>query len=203
MKKFSLALAPVFLLLSLTISSGPITDKERKDATDLLTKTEQGVFDAVKGLSDAQLKYKAAPDRWSVEECAKHIAMTEQSLWQMVEGTLKQPANPEKRADIKATDDQVVNMIEDRSHKVKTSPNLEPQNTPFKSLDEALASFKSNREKLIEYVKTSNEDLRNHVAVLPFATFDCYQMILFIGAHSNRHTQQMNEVKADAGYPKN
>jgi len=28
-------------------------------------------------------------------------------------------------------------------------------------------------------------------------------MILFIGAHSNRHTQQIDEVKADAGFPKN
>ncbi|MCW3118437.1 MAG: DinB family protein [Chitinophagaceae bacterium] len=203
MKKLAFFVIPAFLFLAFTFPKNSITDKERKDATDLLSKTEQGVFDVVKGLSDAQLKYKPAPDRWSPEECVKHIAVTEQALWQMVEGTLKQPANPEKRSEIKSTDEQVVNMIEDRSHKVKTAEKFEPQNTSFKTLDEALASFKSNREKLIEYVKATNDDLRNHVATLPPGSFDCYQMILFIGAHSNRHTQQINEVKADPGYPKN
>lgn len=154
-------------------------------------------------MSDAQLKYKPAPDRWSVEECVKHIAITEQGLWQMANGAIQAAANPEKRTDIKATDDQLLKGIEDRSHKVKTAPQLEPQNTPFKSLQEALESFKTNREKLIEYVKGTQDDLRNHVGTYPFGTYDSYQMILFVGGHSNRHTQQIEEVKADKGYPKN
>ena len=58
------------------------------------------------------------------------------------------------------------------------------------------------RGKLIDYVKNTDADLRNHVAILPFGSFDCYQMILFIAAHSNRHTQQIEEVKADANFPK-
>jgi len=202
MKKFA-SFLPALLLLSFTLAGNSITDKERKDAADLLQKTEQGVFDAVKGLSDAQLKYKAAPDRWSIEECVIHIATTEGALWGMTDGALKQPANPEKRAEIKITDDKVVPMMEDRSRKVKTSEMLEPKNSPYKSLDDALKAFKTNREKLIDYVKTTNDDLRNHVATLPFGSLDCYQMILFMGAHSNRHTQQIDEVKADAGYPKN
>ncbi|HVZ57246.1 MAG TPA: DinB family protein [Chitinophagaceae bacterium] len=202
MKKIQLLL-PALVLLSFTGTKNPITDQERKTAIDLLSQTEQGVLDAVKGLSDAQLNFKAAPDRWSVEDNAKHIAESEMSLWQMVENQLKQPANPEKRSDIKVTDDQVVQMVENRTRKVKTLPNLEPQNTPFKTLDEALQSFRENREKLINYVKTTDDDLRGHVLTLPYGSFDAYQMILFIAAHSNRHTQQIGEVKADPGFPKN
>ncbi|MEJ0104986.1 MAG: DinB family protein [Bacteroidota bacterium] len=201
MKKFT-SFMSALLFLSFTLAGNSLTEKERKDAADILQKTEQGVFDAVKGLSDAQLKYKAAPDRWSIEECVIHIATTEGALWATVDGTLKQPANPEKRSEIKVTDDKVVPMLEDRSHKVKTAEMLEPKNSPYKTLDEALTAFKTNREKLIEYVKTTDDDLRNHVATLPFGSFDCYQMILFMAAHSNRHTQQIDEVKADAGYPK-
>jgi len=66
-----------------------------------------------------------------------------------------------------------------------------------------LESFKTNRAKLIEYVKATNDDLRNHVVTLPPGSFDSYQMILFIGAHSNRHTQQIEEVKSDPNFPKN
>ena len=40
-----------------------------------------------------------------------------------------------------------------------------PENTPFKSAAEALASFKDNREKLIDYTKNTDADLRNHIVM--------------------------------------
>jgi len=201
MKKSSILIVAL-LLFGFTTKNSSLTDQERKTAVDLLQQTEQGVIDAVAGLSDAQLNFKLAPDKWSVLECVKHIAITEQGLWQMTNGAIQQAANPEKRSEIKATDDQVIQMIESRVQKVKTTPPLEPQNTPYKSLSEALESFKTNRAKLIEYVKSTNDDLRNHVVTFPPGSFDSYQMILFIGAHSNRHTQQIEEVKADPNFPK-
>ena len=204
MKKLSFFISAL-LLLSFTAKSpaSTINDSERKYASDLLLQTEAGVINSISGLSDAQLNFKPAPDKWSVAECVKHIAVTEASLWQMTNGTIMAAATPEKRSDVKATDEQVVQMIESREKKVKTAPSMEPQNTPYKSLDEALKSFISDRLKLIQYVKSTDADLRNHVVTMPFASFDTYQMILFIGAHSNRHTQQIEEVKADPGFPKN
>jgi len=202
MKK-TFILISALLLFGFTTKNNSITEQERKTAVDLLQQTEQGVINAVAGLSEAQLNFKAAPDRWSVLECVKHIAITEQSLWQMTNASIQGAATPEKRSEVKATDEQVVQMIESRAKKVKTAPPMEPQNTPYKSLDEALESFKTDRAKLIEYVKTTNDDLRNHVVTLPPGSFDSYQMILFIGGHSNRHTQQIEEVKADPNFPKN
>ena len=202
MKKLLLCIT-AFMVLSFIPVNDSITQKEREDAAKFLQETEDGVARSVKGLSDEQLKFKPAEDKWGVEDCIKHIAATEQALWQMTEGYLKQAANPEKRADIKWTDEQVMKNIEDRSNKIKTYPQFEPQNISFKTTEEALASFMENRAKLIEFVKTTEEDLRNHVATLPFGSFDCYQMILFISAHSNRHTQQIEEVKANPNFPKN
>lgn len=202
MKKFLLFVSAV-VLLSFVSADNTLSKKERKTATRYLKDTEKGVINAIKGLSDAQLKFKPAPDRWSVEECLKHIAITEGSIWQMTEGFIKQAANPEKRTEVKSTDEQVIQMISSRSQKVQTQEPMRPENTPYKSAEEALESFKTNRAKLIEYVKSTSEDLRNHVASLPFGHFDSYQMVLFIGAHSNRHMQQMLEVKADPNFPKN
>ena len=195
-----------FLVAAMTLSfnvADGVSKKEKKSAIKFLKETEKGVLASVKGLSEAQLKFKPAEDRWSVEDCMKHIAATEIALWQMTSGTLKQAANPEKRTDIKMTDEQVMTKIEDRSVKIKTFPQFEPQNISYKTIAEAIASFKDNRGKLIEYTKGTSEDLRNHIAALPFGSFDCYQMILFIAAHSNRHMQQINEVKADPNFPKN
>jgi len=180
-----------------------LSKKEREYAVKFLKGTENDVLNKIKGLSEAQLNFKPAPDRWSVEECLKHIAITEQALWQMTSGTLKEPANPDKRSEIKMTDEQLITMIEDRTKKAQTKDEFKPENTPYKSMDDALASFKSDREKLIDYVKSTQEDLRDHVATMPFGMLDCYQLILFIGAHSNRHAQQIAEVMADPGFPKN
>jgi hypothetical protein len=198
------------LLLSLLVITGlagtlndtTLSHKERKSAMSLMKDTKADVLKSVKGLSDKQLNFKAAPDRWSVKECAYHIAISEKKLWDLMETTLKAPANPEKRSEIKMTDDQLIRMMEDRSFKVKTSEPFEPKNTPYKSLNEALEAFKTRRAEHIKYLKSTTEDLRNHVAQLPFGWLDCYQICLMMASHSNRHTQQINEVKADPNFPK-
>jgi hypothetical protein len=202
MKKVLVFIA-AFILFSFTPRNAALSEKERTYADDLLAKTEQGVFNSLLGLSEAQLNFKPAPDRWSVAECVKHIAVTEISLWQMTDAGLKQSANPDKRSDIKVTDEQVVQMLESREKKIKTSPNLEPQNTSYKSTTAALSAFFDSRKKMMEFVMTTNIDMRNHVIALPFGSFDSYQMVLFIAAHANRHTQQIEEVKADPNFPKN
>ncbi|WP_158085460.1 DinB family protein [Niastella vici] len=194
-------MASAILMLSFLVVD-PISKKERKDALKLLKDTEQGVKDQVKGLTEAQLKFKPGPDRWSIEECVKHIAKSEEMLWQMMDSVMKGAATPDKRSEIKLTDEQLIQRIEDRSTKVKTMEKLKPENIPLKNTEEALASFTKDREKLIEYVKSTESDLRNHTVAFPFGTIDSYQMILFIAAHSNRHTQQIMEVKADPNYPK-
>lgn len=201
MKKLLFFIA-VLAAVSFMPSDMGVTKKEKKTAAKFLKETEKGVLAAVKGLSKKQLEFKPAADKWSVEDCMKHIAATEIGLWQLTEGNIKQTANPEKRSEIKMSDEDVMKNIEDRSRKVKTFPPFEPQNTTYKTLEEAINSFKENRGKLIDYIKNSEADLRNHIATLPVGSFDCYQMILFIGAHSNRHMQQIEEVKANPDFPK-
>lgn len=185
-----------------TVNDLSLSNKERKFVIILMKDTKADVLKSVKGLSEAQLNFRAAPDKWSVKECMYHIAISEKNLWDLMEATMKAPANPEKRSEMKMTDEQLVKMMEDRSFKVKTVAAFEPVNTPYKSLDEALEAFKSRRADHIKYLKSSTEDMRNHVAQMPFGWLDCYQLCLMIASHSNRHTQQINEVKSDPAFPK-
>ena len=185
-----------------TINDNSLSKTERKSAISLMKDTKTDVFKSVKGLSEAQLNFRAAPDKWSVKECVYHIAISEKNLWDLMEATLKAQANPEKRSEMKMTDEQLIKMMEDRSFKVKTSETFEPMNTPYQSLDDALEAFKSRRANHIKYLKSTTEDMRNHVAQMPFGWLDCYQLCLMVASHSNRHTQQINEVKADPAFPK-
>lgn len=197
-----------YILLTLLVISGlaetppgsTISQKERKYAVEHFKATKVDVLKSVKDLKDDQLNFRAAADQWTIKECIFHIAISEKKLWDLLETTMKAPANPEKRAEIKMTDDQLVKMMGDRSLKVKTKEKFEPKNAPYQTLEEALSDFKDNRTNHIKYVKSTTEDMRNHVAQLSFGWLDCYQLCLMISAHSDRHTQQINEVKANSGY---
>jgi hypothetical protein len=185
-----------------TVNDSTITQKERKSSATLMKEARAGVFRSVKGLSESQINFRAAADRWSVKECVYHIAISEKNLWDMLENTMKAPANPDKRAEIKISDEDLVKKIESRQAKVKTFETFEPKNTPYKTLDEALNDFKTRRLLHTKYIRNTTEDLRNHVLQMPFGWIDCYQLTLMIAAHSNRHTQQIEEVKADPAFPK-
>jgi hypothetical protein len=184
-----------------TVTSTSITFKERKFAATHLKETKVDVLKSIKGLSQAQLDFRTNPDRRSIRECVYHIVVSERTLWQLLQKTMKQPANPEKRTDIKVTDDQVISMTEDRTTKFRTSQELDPKNSTYKNLDQALESFKSIRTEHIKYMKTTTEDLRNHITRLPVGWVDCYQICLFMSAHSNRLMQQIEELKAAPNFP--
>lgn len=176
--------------------------QERKTAVSLLKETRADVLNTIKGLSETQLNFKASPEKWSVKECMYHIAISEKNLWAMMEGAMKSQANPEKRAEIKITDEQLIEMMEDRSSKVKTVESFEPKSTPYQYLDDAVNAFKVMRADHIKYMKSTTEDMRNHVVQMPFGWLDCYQLCLMMASHSNRHMQQMKEVIADPDFPK-
>ena len=199
---YLLLLFIVFSGLAGTPTDDVLSKKERKFAADHLKNTKTAFQDAIKGLSASQLDYKPAADKWSVKECVYHIAISEKNLWAMLEKSMKEPATPEKKKDLKVTDEQVIKMIESRENKVKTFAPFEPQNTGYKTLEEAIDDFKNNRTAHIKYIKATSEDLRNHFVQMPFGLLDCYQLCLMISSHTNRHTQQLNEVKADTGFPK-
>lgn len=179
-----------------------ISKKERKAATKTLKASEKNMEKAIKGLSAAQLDFTPSAEAWGVGDCVKHLAASEGGLRQMLDASLAAPANPEKRSEVKMTDAEFSAMMTSRENKVKTFAALEPKNTSFKSVDEAIAAFKTQRAQLIDMVKTNNSDMRNHVSALPFGSIDAYQMVLLIAAHTNRHVAQMNEVKANMAFPK-
>jgi hypothetical protein len=195
-------LIPFALVFSFSIKDSGISKKDRKFAKNYLEETRSNLLSTVAGLSEQQLNFKAAPDRWSIKECIQHIAIAEINLWKMLETGLKAGPNPEKRSEIKATDEEMVKFMTDRSKKFQAPETFKPENSHFANADDALASFKENREKLIKFTKNTKEDLRNYVIQLPVGMADAYQLVLLIAGHSNRHTQQIAEVKADPNFPK-
>jgi hypothetical protein len=180
-----------------------LTPEERNVALKSLQATHDAFLKSIAGLSEQQWKFKPAPDRWSVAEVSEHIAISESTIFALVQGKIMaSPAAPEKRAEDKFTDQQILTMIPDRSHKAQAPEFLKPTNR-WATREELVAAFEKSRGATIDYVRNTNDDLRDHFGPHPaLGTLDAYQWILLISAHSERHTKQIEEVKADPNFPK-
>ena len=180
-----------------------LTPEERTRAIEYLKQTQKDFLASIDGVSEAQWKFKAAPDRWSIAETAEHIAVAEQLIWQLVtEKAMKSPAAPEKKAEVKGKEDTILNRVPDRSRKAQAPEELKPTGR-FADRTALVKDFEATRAKEIAYVTDTKEDLRSHFADHPaLKTMDAWQWLLFNGAHCKRHTAQILEVKADPNYPK-
>ena len=198
MKRVSLLVCT--MLLTTAVLAQQLTPADREKGVQYLQQTEDGVTAAVKGLSEAQLNFKPGPDRWSVAETLEHIALAEDFIFQNVtDKIMKAPAGAPNR-DTAKTDATVLAMLPDRSHKAQAPPPLKPTGrwTPAETLDH----FQKNRTKTIEYLQSA-PDLRQHVVDSPLGQpLDAYEWLLFIAAHSERHTKQILEVKSGPNFPK-
>ena len=195
---FILSLPLIFSFVSVDIE---LTKKEREDAVSYFKETQKAVADEIKGMSDNQLKWKPADSVWSITDCVEHIALSEKNLFDWAMGTLKTEANPAKRAELKRSDEDIKKAITDRSFRVKTREGFIPTGQ-FGDAKQTLKVFDERREVLIKYIKETKDDLRNHFAESPFGLVDTYQVLLFLSAHTKRHTLQIEELKANPGFPK-
>jgi len=193
-------LALAMLVVSAVAAGAILTESEKKDGLAQLDRTRRGVKEATKRLSEAQWKFKPGPDRWSVAEVLEHITLTEDSLLENTSTKVMQAPAGKADRDYKSTDKFVLGAIADRTKRVQAPEPLHP--TGRWSPQETLDHFLKSRERTMELLK-STPDLRDHVVDSPLGQpLDAYQWLLFISAHSERHTKQILEVKADPNFPK-
>jgi hypothetical protein len=180
----------------------PLTQGERDRALSELYATRKQFLDSVAGLSDAQWRFKPADNVWSIAECAEHIAVTEDMLLENLPKMVQGPAEPQKRAETKGKDEMILKQTADRSHKVQAPEILVPKHR-WPNQAAVVEHFRQSRDRTLDYVRTSQDDLRDHFFEHPiFKIVDAYQFILLIAAHSGRHTAQINEVKQNPAWPK-
>ena len=208
-KSATIVLLLTVCLLSSVLAQTPqpatntLTPEEREAALKLFQTTHDNFIKSISGLSQKQWSFKPAPDRWSVAEVAEHITVAETTIMGLIRHPLMQsPAAPEKREQVKGKDEIIVQRVPDRSHKVQAPEILRPTGRWATEADLTKA-FEDARKANMEYIRTTNDDLRDHFFDHPvFGTLDGYQWLLLIGTHSARHTAQIEEVKADPNFPK-
>jgi DinB superfamily len=202
---------PRFLLIVSTIvlfgclsSDKKLSGKERKFAVNYLIETRDGLLADVKSLSDTQLHYKVSPQKWSIAQVVEHITLAEVTFRATVDSILQSHPDPSRRDEVKSSDTTVIRVVTDRSHK-STAPEVLRPHDKFPSTSAALQEFVVERDMNIEFMKSTDADLRDHYAPQPhpiLGVLDIYQVVIQMAAHSRRHTLQIEEVMADPNFPK-
>lgn len=194
-----LASAAVFA----TEQPGTLSRMERDIAMSELHATRKLLLDELNGLSEAQWNFKPAPEKWSIAEIAEHILASEQQIYQLVtEKLLKEPLQQPKHTP--KDDAMLMEQLKDRSRKAQAPAELQPKGR-FKTPEEFIAEFKKVRDQTIKFVETTQAPLRalygpRYGSEEPL---DAYQYLLVIAAHTQRHIEQIKEVKQDPNFPKN
>lgn len=192
----------MLLAAALSVSAEPLDSGERNRAMSHLHATSKGFLDTIAGLSETQWNFKPDEKTWSIAECAEHIAVSEDAILGLAQKTLASPAAPEKKTAAKAKDEIVIKGVPDRTTKFQAPEFLRPARR-WPDQKALVAHVKKSRAATIDYVKSTEQDLRAHFAPHPvLQDLDAYQWILLLSAHSERHTLQIKEVLAHPNFPK-
>jgi hypothetical protein len=189
------AVAPAFA------ADGSMTPAERAYLLEQLETSKKDMLASIQGLSAAQWTFKPAPAVWSVQECAEHIILAENFIFDGAQKVLKTPAVDRPARSTEEVDRKIVAGVQDRSHKA-TAPEAIVPSGKFAAPEDAAREFIARRDKTIAYVTSTTDDLRVHVAPGPAGPMDSYQFLLLLAAHSARHTAQIREVEGNPAYPK-
>lgn len=176
---------------------------ERKRAVQYLEDTRQAFLDSTTGLSVAQWNFREADDRWSVADCAEHVAVSEAAVFRIFQQeVVSSSPRPELREAVQGKDELMYGRVPGRTRRVQAPEHLRPTRR-WADPAETVRQFLAIRDVAIEFAGTTELDLRSLFAEHPFLkTLDGYQWLLFLAAHSARHTAQMREVQAHADFPK-
>jgi hypothetical protein len=201
LRSFSLLILTLALyLFTAPLFAAPMNDRDREHLMVHFEMTTQMLAEEVRGLSPAQLEYKASPDRWSIREVVSHLAVAEPDYWREIQKALK--AAPDMNAKkSQATDADIMWYGIDRVVHTKTGGGHEKVET-YKDMGEALGKFQVLRATMIDYIKTTNDDMRAHSFGDYGEVIDCWQWMLEISTHSERHINQIREIKNDPNFPK-
>jgi DinB superfamily len=189
----------IVLQLSALAKTAGMTNGDREHLLVHFQMTGSMLQEEIRGLSPAQLEYRPGPDRWSIRECVSHLAVAEPDYWRELKDAVKVPPDMKGKKSAN-TDADIMWYGIDRVVHTKTGGGHEKVDT-YKDIGEAMAKFQALRATMIEYIKTTNDDLRAH-SFGKTEPIDSWQWMLEISTHSERHIQQIREIKADPNFPK-
>ena len=177
---------------------------ERAQVLKWLDESHQEFFNAIDGVSEAQWKWKPAPERWSVGETAEHIVLAEGLLFDSVRKAMASPPNPAWEEQTKGKTEFIIRVMPSRQGKAVAPEPIVPHEGLTRA--QVRERFEKQRIEIVKFASETQLALKEQTLLHPFPVFgtlNAYQWLIYVPLHTIRHDKQIAEVKATAGYPSN
>ena len=174
---------------------------EREFVLHLLEAKRELLLSAISGLTSEHRDFRPRPDCWSVSDCVEHITLVETRVMDSIERRLKSAPEPEKAAAVAGKEKLILRAVPERGTRVKAPEAVTPTGR-WPDFAELVGEFRKARERSLRFAAETEADLRSHF--FPHTVFqdlDCYQWLVFLGAHCERHVLQIEEIRADPAFP--
>ena len=173
-----------------------VSTAEKSAATEYLIRTNEQLVAAVKDCSGPDWYFKPSSQEWSVLDVLEHVVIIER----MAQGVVRRMGDAPEAGDRPGMDEIIIAEIPIRSSKIQAPPPAHP--TGKFPPEQVLQQFAEVRQQTLDLVESA-PFLRGRAIPHPvFGPWDGYQWILGVAGHSARHTSQIMEIKAHAGYPR-
>jgi DinB family protein len=181
--------------------------RKLQEIVDEISSQRQALIGSVRGLSEAQLNYKAEGDPWSISDILHHLALAGEASFKLLSMMVKQAEERGAAPDL-TPDESILASIDHIKQEAENQRVQAPDFvTPHSHIpaDESIARLAASSEKFGEVIsRLARFDLGQLIYPHPFfKDLNLYQWILVSGWHEGRHTAQVERIKSQADFPKN
>ena len=177
-------------------AAGPITDGERQRLIAHMDMTSTWLIDEVSGLTPAQLQFKPAANAWNILQVVEHLVLVGPIYWNDLQKAMQTPPSTTRPI---GTDADILWYGIDRTYRETAIPSEDVKGQP-RDLQAGLAAYRKQHAQLLDYIKTTKDDLRSHIVQRQGC--DAYQWALLISTHEQRHILQIREIKKHPNFPR-
>jgi uncharacterized damage-inducible protein DinB len=177
-----------------------MNDQERKLAAEHLRASRERLLGLVSDLTAEQWGFHPAEGRWSIADCLEHVTRVENRVLGIIQ-TRTQDQPQQVAPEIREKDSFLLQIVPDRTER-RQAPEIARPAGQWTDARELLAEFEKVRAATSKFAAETTADLRGYIHPHgAFGDLDCYQWLLLLGLHSERHARQIEEVKADPAFP--
>ena len=188
-------------------SSYPVwTETDRQYLIDHLNETQLGLHHLVDSLTEDQWKFLPEEETWNIMQIVEHLQLQEDMHYREVYVVSMQP--PLKDESLKTIgNDEKVEAYADSGLKTIADWNVTPMDR-WQSKAQALEAFDRSRSKLLEFIRTTDRNLRQQITfrrIQDASDFrrvrNLHQIILTTIAHTKRHIAQIERLTKHPDFP--
>lgn len=162
----------------------------RNLVNDHLYKTRNNLVKEITVLSNARFNNRPSTNQWSIAQVCHHLVLVEEASIKAIAWGLKEIDRTQKER-------KKVQLILDRTKKMKAPKIVEPDVKPFE-VQQMIDWLSDSRKKLLTFLSTIEDKsilTEKSVKHPVFGELPLDQWIELIYLHEQRHIEQIKEIK--------